>query len=193
MPLNQVLRSFALIGIIAAIIHIGSITYAYIHPETNVTNIIDVFVLSLIFIGLICSYLAQTKDLGRFGLISFIVLSIGFILVCGLEWMNAFTRPILESLSPSLNFDNLPSPLIEGMAASFLTFNLGLLLFGISILKSSKISRWPGLLFIMAIAANFAPPMDDKAWYFINASTVWICWKVWTLKETTGPKSSDGE
>lgn len=193
MTLNQVVRAFAFTGIIAAIAHIGSITYAYLNPATNVTDIINVFVFSLIFIGLICSYLAQTKDLGRFGFISFIALSVGFILVCGLEWMIAFTKPVLESLSPSLNFDNLPSPLIEGMATSFLTFNLGLLLFGISLLKSSKISRWPGLLFILGIAANFAPPMDDKAWYFINIAIIWNCWKVWTQKAASLPESSDGE
>ncbi|MBS4196371.1 hypothetical protein [Lederbergia citri] len=193
MTLNQVVRTFAIIGIIAAIANIASITYAYIDPETNVTNIINAFVSGLVFIGLICSYLVQTKELGGFGLISFIVLSIGFILVSGLEWTITFAGPVLESLSPSINFDNLPSPLIEGMAASFLTFNIGLLLFGISLLKSSKISRWLGFLFIIAIAANFAPPMDDKAWYFINISIIWICWKVWTRKVTAVSESANSE
>lgn len=194
MTLNQVIRIFAFIGGIAAITHIGSITYAYIDPTTNVTSFIDMVLFSLIFLGVISSYLVQTKDLGLFGLISFIVLSIGFILIIGLVWANTFVKPVLISLDPTFALDSpdlVPSPLLEGMASSFLTLNIGLLLFGISLLKSSKISRWPGLLFIIAIAANLAPPMDDKAWYFINVSIIWICWKVWTRKATAVSESSD--
>lgn len=184
MTLNQVLRTLAFIGITGAIVHIGSTTYTYFDPESNAVNILDTVLYSLIYLGLIGSYLAQTKDLGRFGFFSFFVLSIGFMFICGLSWTIAFARPVLVSIDPSFAADspNQPSPLAEGMASSFLTFNIGLLLFGISLLKSSKISRWPGLLFILGIAANFAPPMDNKAWYFINIAIIWICWRVWTKK-----------
>lgn len=194
--MNQVIRTLALIGIIGAIAHIGSITYGYIDPNTNLTFTVNTVLYALIFLGITSAYLAQAKDLGRFGLFSFIVLSIGFILASGMGWAVAFARPVLVSLDPTFAInspDVMPSPLIEGMASSFLTLNLGLLLFGFSLLKSSKISRWPGLLLIIAIAANFAPPMDDKAWYFINIAIIWICWKIRTRTAPAVLESSAGE
>jgi hypothetical protein len=181
MTLNQVIRVFALIGIIGAIVQIGSITYAYIGHEMHVTNIINALAFSLIFFGLISSYLVQVQNLGRFGLISMIVLFIGFVLVCGLVWTLAFARPVIELLDPSLAANNaiLPSPLLEGTVFTFLTYNLGMLLYGISNLKSGKIARWAGLLFIIGVISNFITPQDDKALYFFNIAIIWICWKVW--------------
>ncbi|RKP47885.1 NADH-quinone oxidoreductase subunit A [Cohnella endophytica] len=188
MTLNQVYKAFALLGMIGAIIQIGSITYAYFDTDTTVPRTINTFALIFIIFGIIVSYLVQYKQLGWFGLIGFIVVFIGLLLIVGLSWGEAFARPVIEDLDPSLiaikgsKSPDLPSPLAEGTVISFFTFNIGLILYSIALLKSSTLARWAGILFLLGLIGNFVPPDDDKGLYFLNAAVLWIGWKVWTRK-----------
>lgn len=194
MTLNHVLRAFTLIGILGSIVLTGAITYKYFDSTSITPQIIEAIALCPVFLGVVSSYLVQAKHLGRFGLFSFVVLTVGYILTCGLNWTVAYVSPIYGELTPTNTVQTTDQqfPIFQGMASTFIVFILGMLLYGIVILRSSKIAKWSGLMFLLTVAGALAPPMDDKCVYFFCAGIIWIGVKAWKRDPTKEAITSNG-
>ncbi|RKP44496.1 hypothetical protein D7Z26_26670 [Cohnella endophytica] len=195
MALQQIIRAFTLVGILCSIVLLGSITYQYFDPSPIELNIIMIIAFCPLFLGVISSYLVQAEQLGRFGLISFIVLTAGYLLGgVGLNWAVAFVSPVYGELTPAgtVQSANPPFPIIQGMASSFILLNLGMLLYGIAILRSSQTAKWSGVMFLLSIVGALAPPMDSKCIYFFCAGIIWIGIKGWNWKPTNQANANEG-
>ncbi|WP_239618940.1 hypothetical protein [Cohnella mopanensis] len=181
MTLPQIIRTFTIVGILGSLVLIGGITYEYFDPEPIATNILEAVAMCIVFLGVISSYIVQAEHLGKFGLFSFIVLTVGYILSCGLNWAVAFVSPVYGELTPPNIVESaIPLfPLYQGMASTFIVLNVGMLLYGIAILRSGKVAKWAGLMFLAAVAGALAPPMDEKCIYFFCAGIIWIGIKGW--------------
>jgi hypothetical protein len=194
MTLNHVIRAFTLIGILGSIVLTGAITYEYFDSASLTTNIIQVVAFCPVFLGVVSSYLVQAEHLGRFGLFSFVVLTVGFILSSGLSWAVAFVSPVYGELTATNTVQATVNqfPILQGMASTFIVLILGMLLYGIVILRSSKIAKWSGLMFLLSVAGALAPPMDDKCIYFFCAGIIWIGVKAWKRDPTNEAITSSG-
>ncbi|SEN55920.1 hypothetical protein [Paenibacillus sp. OV219] len=181
MTLKQVIQGFTWIGIIGSLILAGAVTYEYFDSSSIYPNIVEIIAFCLILPGFAASYLVQAERLGRLGFIAFVVLTTGYIFCLGLNWSVAFVSPIYGDLgiTNTVNATSPPYPLFQGMESSFLALNVGLLLYGIALLRSGIFAKWSGILFLLSIPAGLAPPIDDKNTYFFSAAMIWILLASW--------------
>ena len=117
-------------------------------PNRQIGEIIDFFspLFALLFaVGL---YLRQRRESGVFGGVAFIVLFMGLATVVSLDYIGAFIAPYL----PSGMMDQiLEGPTGAVAATSGLTFILGEILFGISVIRAKVFSRIASILFMVGM------------------------------------------
>jgi hypothetical protein len=94
-------------------------------------------------------YLAQASRAGRFGVASFIVIILGTALTSWIFSSDVTFVPVIARESPAL-FKQIFSAAHTAIGlASVLTWVLGSVLFGISILRAKEFPSWTGLLLIV--------------------------------------------
>jgi hypothetical protein len=158
MTVNQVVRTSAMLGIIGSILAvvnlIGRLTLGmdYANNALNLTFVyLDNLSMSLMIIGLIATYFIQNQDLGTYGLFSFVLALIGAMWVQGYSALG-FATPVIKDLNSSwdiVDFPNYPFPLLQGILSITILAGVGIILYGLSLLLHSKISRWPGVVLII--------------------------------------------
>jgi len=117
-------------------------------PNRQIGEIIDFFspLFALLFaVGL---YLRQRRESGVFGGIAFSVLFMGLAMVVSLDYIGAFVAPYL----PAGTIDQiLDGPTGAVAATSGITFLLGEILFGISVMRAKVFSRIASILFMVGM------------------------------------------
>jgi hypothetical protein len=114
-------------------------------PGEQAGEIAD-FVSPLFGLGAIVGvYLFQRSQAGVYGAVAFVVVFVGLALVTSLDFFGAFIR--LE-LTEELREELLEGPAGLAMAVSALIFLSGVVMFGISLLRSGVFPRAAGWLFI---------------------------------------------
>ena len=117
-------------------------------PNRQIGEIIDFFSPLFAMLFAVGLYLRQRKESGVFGVVAFIVLFIGLATVVSLDYFGAFIGPYLP--------DGMVDQILEGptgavAATSGLTFLLGEILFGISVIKANIFSRIASILFMVGM------------------------------------------
>jgi len=144
MSTKTLYRLSALAGMLSGLcIIIGKLVIPL--PNRQIGEVIDFFspLLALLFaVGL---YLRQRRESGVFGGVAFIVLFIGLATVVCLDYIGAFISPYL----PAGMMDQiLEGPTGSVAVTSGLTFLLGEILFGISVIRAKVFSKIAAILFI---------------------------------------------
>jgi hypothetical protein len=154
-----------------------------IPDEFFASNLPNSIGLALILFGIVATYLILAPELGRFGLISFIVAFLGITWITCMIWGLAFFGPVLHDLDPTLtadkSFPDIQSPLNGGLLSAVFLLGIGMILYGLSILISSKSSRLSGLLLILGSIVSFIMVNDiDTAGPILQSiAIIWICSK----------------
>jgi hypothetical protein len=140
-------RLSALAGILSGLcIIIGKLVIPL--PNRQIGEVIDFFspLFALLFaVGL---YLRQRRESGVFGVVAFIILFLGLATVVSLDYIGAFVAPYLP--------EGMVDQILEGptgavAATSGLTFILGEILFGISVIRAKVFSRIASILFMVGM------------------------------------------
>ena len=140
-------RLSALAGILSGIaIIIGKLLIPL--PNRQIGEIVDFFSPFLALLFLVGLYLGQRKESGVFGGIAFIVLFLGLATVVSLDYFAAFIAPYLPN--------GMVDQILEGptglvMAISGLTFLIGEILFGISVIRAGIYSKIAAILFLIGM------------------------------------------
>ena len=147
MSTKTLYRLSALAGILSGLcIIIGKLLIPL--PNRQIGEIVDFFspLFALLFaVGL---YLRQRRESGIFGGIAFIVLFLGLATVVSLDYFGAFVGPYLP--------EGMVDQILEGptgavAATSGLTFLLGEVLFGISVIRARLFSKIASILFMVGM------------------------------------------
>ncbi len=107
---------------------------------------------TLVMLGLICLYAHRSEDIGTFGLIAFLVAFFGLVLAQGIVWDTSFTVPSIAVAAPELLGSHPPGLYAFGAALSLALPNLGLLLFGVAVLRDRFYPRPAGMLLVVGAA-----------------------------------------
>jgi hypothetical protein len=91
-------------------------------------------------------YLRQRQPSGLFGLVSYLIHSFGMTLVTGLVFAQVF---VLAALDPALVASLMAGPTGIAALSSFAIFILGVILFGISLLRANVFPKWAAVLYIL--------------------------------------------
>ncbi len=149
----------------------------------------------LVLIGLPGMYAYQSSRAGRFGLVSFILTFLGIaILEISTGPLYGFVPPLLASNSATQSLVAEPgvleTQLGTGYAVVFisglLAANLGMILYGISILRARVFPRWAAILMIVGVPATFVlsslPAIGDKPITLVFIGLAWCGYVIWANK-----------
>ena len=122
---------------------------------------------ALALAGITGIYLRQRAKVGLLGLISYLLLSIGYLAMFGTEYLAAFVLPTVAKTSPGYVNDVIvaaaggtPAGNIGLMQAVFLTmaagYVVGGLLFGVTTFRARVLARWAAVLLAVGNVSTLA-------------------------------------
>ncbi len=121
----------------------------------------------LVLAGITGMYLRQYRRVGLFGLIGYLLFSVGYLLMAGVEAIAAVVLPALATTEPGYVNDVIvaaaggtPAGDIGGMQdllnASGLGYLVGGLIFGIALFRSGVLARWAAALLAVGTVGTAA-------------------------------------
>jgi hypothetical protein len=122
-------------------------------------NLLQLFGVILLLLALVGLYARQAAAAGGLGLIAFLVAFLGTAMFVGTGWSNAFTPPVVARANPNLLMGFPPSPLGEAVLYTAVLFALGLVLFGITVIRAGVLPRTGGWLLVAGGVLSRLMPM----------------------------------
>lgn len=126
----------------------------YPQPTATILWIVILAAFVCILLGLPGLYGAQVRRARTLGLIGFVVLFLGEVLMAGLSWSGAFLQSanadlIVEAEAAGITVAEPVMPL-AGVLTAYGFHLLGWILFGVAALRARVLPRWPVLLAMVA-------------------------------------------
>jgi hypothetical protein len=119
-----------------------------------------------LLIALTGLYAMQATAAGRLGLVGYLVAALGTLLVAGDWWYETFVAPLIAAQAPELLKTAPSGSILIGAAATFGSFALGWVLFGIASYRAGVFPRGAAMLMvvggiagILALSAPFQIPL----------------------------------
>jgi len=160
-------------GVLSAVGAVGHdfVEKKTVNPGLTAVGTIGIVGGLLLLLGLPIWYAVQARAAGRFGLVAFLMVYAGW---AGLQ---VSSQPLYDYLAPALyaragNADLATDGALEEMATSFLVYvvitlialNLGLLLFGIAMLRARVFPRWlSAVVAVGPLAIFFLAAVEEEA------------------------------
>ncbi len=146
------------------------------HSLRNGLALLAMFALLMALTGL---YAVQATSAGRLGLIGYLVAALGTLLLAGDWWYEAFVAPLIAASAPELLRTAPSGSILIGAAATFGSFALGWLLFGIASYRAGVFPRGAtvlmavgGVVGILALSPPFQIPLalavGWMGWWLVN-------------------------
>ena len=200
-------RSAAVAAVVAGLIFIG---VQIGHPHLDVTSVGStdwvvrntakmVFAI-LALIGITGMYLRQVKQMGLLGLVSYLILATGYLLITSTAFVAGYVLPSLAQTDPAYVNGVLAVAtggaassdigLIEtALAAEGITYLAGGLLFGIALYRSRILSRWGAVLLaagaIFTLALSVLPDSFYRLLAYPNAvALIALGYSLWRNQQT---------
>ena len=133
------------------------------HSLRNGLALVAMYALLIALTGL---YAVQASAAGRLGLIGYLVAAFGTLLVAGDWWYEAFVAPLIAAGAPELLRTAPSGSILIGAAATFGSFALGWVLFGIATYRAGVFPRGAAILMViggivgvLALSAPFQIPL----------------------------------
>jgi hypothetical protein len=144
----------------------------------------------LTLFGLVGIYTRQIRETGRVGLLGFLALFTGTVLLGGLLFFEGYVVPAIAATKPSLHEDalfNVPTLLVPAIVLSI--FNLlGFVLLGVATMRANVLPRWAALLFIIG-GILYSPGPNQLPWIVFTIGTtvvglaqIWLGYALWSEK-----------
>ena len=126
-------------------------------------NLLQLFGVILLLLALVGLYARQAAVAGGLGLFGFLVAFLGTAMFAGTGWSNAFTPPLVARTNPTLLEGFPPSPLGEAVLYTAVLFAVGLILFGITVIRAGVLPRTGGwLLVIGGVLSRLMPILHQR-------------------------------
>jgi hypothetical protein len=175
------------------------------HPHLDVTtvvttevvtrNIVKVVMAALALAGVTGLYVSQARRNGVLGLIGYLTLSLGYLLVLGSTYAAAFVLPAVATSDPTYVGNVLDAasdrPMNGDIGALALLFKLqgaawlaGGLIFGIALFRAGVLARWATVLLavggVVTALLSFMPDAFYRLLAFPNGiAMVALGWSLW--------------
>src|SRR5689334_20872354 len=161
------------------------------HPQLNLASIVttDVFIreslkvlmAALAVAGITGMYLSQVRRNGVLGLVGYLVLSAGYLLIMGTAYVAAFVMPTVAASDPGYANDVIHVAITGGSPAGHIgalatvapvqgsAYLAGGLLFGIALFRARVLARWAAVLLAVGGAVSAALSVMPDAFYRLLA------------------------
>jgi len=161
------------------------------HPHLDATSIqttqmavrdtLKVLMAALALAGITGMYLSQVRRNGVLGLVGYLVLSAGYLLIMGTAYVAAFVMPTVAASNPSYANDVIHVAITGGSPAGDIgalavvahvqgiAYLAGGLLFGIALFRARVLARWAAVLLAVGGAVSAALSVMPDAFYRLLA------------------------
>jgi hypothetical protein len=189
------------------------------HPHLDVTsvdttewvvrNTAKMAFAALAMAGITGMYLRQVKETGVLGLIAYVLLSTGYLLIFSTSFLAGYVLPSLAQTDPAYVNGVLAAAgggkaatdigLVEyGLAAEGLTYLAGGLLFGIALFRARILTRWGSALLaagaLFTVSLSVLPDSYYRLLAYPNAlALIVLAYSLWRSVERrdTSPERAD--
>lgn len=151
------------------------------HSLRNGLALVAAYALLIALTGI---YARQATAAGRLGLAGYLVAALGTLLLAGDWWYETFVAPLIAAQAPEILNTAVGGSLLIGAAATFGSFALGWMLFGIASYRAAVLPRGAAILMtlggivgILALAPPFQVPL-----------ALAVGWMGWSLLRGTVPE-----
>jgi hypothetical protein len=205
-------------AVVAGLIFIG---VQINHPHADVTNVtttewavrnsLKVLMAALVLVGITGMYLRQVKQSGVLGLLGYVVLGTGYLLILSTALVSGYVLPSLADTDPGYVNDVLAASTGRtpqgdiGLLQSVLRvqdigYLAGGLVFGVALFRAGVLARWAAALLavggVVTVALSVMPDAFYRFLAFPNGIAMvalgYSLWRAARTDTTTQPASVEG-
>jgi hypothetical protein len=152
-----------ILAMVAGLMDMATMERTPLSPAWIPLNLLQLFGVILLLLALVGMYARQAAVAGGLGLVGFLVAFLGTAMFAGTGWSNAFTPPVVARTTPNLLMGFPPSPLGEAVLYTAVLFAVGLILFGITVIRAGVLPRTGGwLLVIGGVLSRIMPIVHQR-------------------------------
>lgn len=185
--LSALIASIVSIAIeISFLIAIGNQAYsvAALTMEWSILYMFRLIAVILLMLGLFALFIRQSKKMGIFGLVAFVIAATGTMLIFGFAWTLTFTFPAMAEVVPAFLDSFAAAPSI-GVVLTLFLVTIGWLLFGIATLRAKILPA--GAAWVVIVGSFLALVLNmmnlPMSWLIFDLGVIWAGWWLW--KERT--------
>lgn len=174
LSLARLIRLAGLLSVVAAALIVLTEIVGFIvggastDPVALANGMLRVLAFFFLLLGLVGLYACQSEAAGRLGLAGFLLAFLGSMLIAGDLWFEAFAFPYFADVASRVIEGGDPGgTLIAGAVVSFLTFNVGWLVFGIASFRAGVFPRAATVVLVVGALICFPSPLSPRSW---------LCW-----------------
>lgn len=150
-------------------------------PQMAVRDTLKVLMAALALAGITGMYLSQVRRNGVLGLVGYLVLSAGYLMIMGTAYVAAFVMPTVAASNPGYANDVIHVAITGGSPAGDIgalatvahvqgiAYLVGGLLFGIALFRARVLARWAAVLLAVGGAVSAALSVMPDAFYRLLA------------------------
>jgi len=160
--------------------------------------ILSIVTAYLVLMALMGLFARQAEELGRFGLMAFVIASFGTVMNIGFNWGGGFIVPALAIAAPEF-LDQVaeapPAIVAAGFVSTFVLFALGWLLFGAASLKAKVFPAIPLWLLIISAILGLVSRIVDLGIpsVLFGVALAWLGWQLWKGRFVNRPRAEADE
>lgn len=145
----------------------------------------------LILLGLVSVYARQAEEAGIFGIVGFLAAFVSMALVVGVFWTFTFVAPSAAIEAPAfLDNEQAAGPLMLGFMLTFMSFPVGLALFGLATFRARVFPRAAAAVLTLGALVSFAPFAGVTL--LLDAALIWIGYSLYSERrvEAASPQAA---
>lgn len=135
----------------------------------------------LLMVGLVALFARQSQNMHAFGVVAFVIASIGTMLIFGFAWALLFVFPGMAESVPAF-LDNLAKEPGLGVVITLFLVTVGWFLFGLASLRAKILpagSAW--MVMVGAFLALLLNAMQlPFSWVIFDVGVIWMGWWLWS-------------
>ena len=171
---------------IALNVTIRSLAYgtAALTTEWSVLYSLRLIAIMLLLLGLVALFARQSGNMSAFGNFSFVLASVGTLMIFGFAWALLFVFPAVAASAPAV-LDKMAGEPGIGIVLTLLMLTLGWLLFGSASLRAKIVpagSAWMVMAgSILALVLNIM--QIPFSWVIFDIGVIWMGWWLWSERK----------
>ena len=176
----------SVLSIAIEIVHLVTIknqaySTAALTAEWSLLYTLRLIAVMLLMLGLVALFARQSQMLRAFGVVAFVIASIGTMLIFGFAWALLFVFPVMAEAVPAF-LDTMANQPGIGIVLTLFLVTVGWFLFGLASLQAKVLpagSAW--MVMVGAFLALILNIMQFPfSWVIFDVGVIWMGWWLWS-------------
>ena len=193
MRTNRLIRWGGLAALLAGILSIAleiasvvtirnqAFSAAALTPAWSFLYAVRLVMIILLMLGLVALFARQSQKMHTFGVVAFVIASIGTMLIFGFAWALLFVFPVMAEAVPAF-LDTMANEPGIGIVFTLFLITIGWFLFGLASLQAKVLPA--GSAWMVMVGAFLALGLNIMqvpfSWVIFDIGVIWMGWWLWS-------------